>query len=138
MHLTDATHITDVSRYVSLLLVSLRAMLMLELPQVNVLSKFDLLDDAQQEQLGTERRGTLLTPAFNLEYYTEVQDLSYLGAQLAEEQPRLASFSRALCDLIEDFALVSFETLSVESKESMLHLLEVLDRAVGYVAGSSS
>ena len=65
MHLTDATHITDTSRYVSLLLLSLRAMLMLELPHVNVLSKFDLLDEEQQASL-----------AFNLDYYTEVQDLS--------------------------------------------------------------
>ena len=39
-----------------------------------------------------------------------------------------------LCDVIEDFGLVSFETLAVEERESMLHLLGVLDRAVGYVA----
>ena len=53
MHLSHATHITDPARYVALLMLALRAMLMLELPHVNVLSKMDLLDDAQQEQLGT-------------------------------------------------------------------------------------
>lgn len=123
MHLTDATHITDTSRYVSLLLLSLRAMLMLELPHVNVLSKFDLLDEEQQSSL-----------AFNLDHYTEVQDLSYLDAQLEREQPRFAALTHVLCDVIEDFGLVSFETLAVEERESMLHLLGVLDRAVGYVA----
>lgn len=45
VHLLDASHITDVSRYVSLLLLSLRAMLTLELPHVNVLSKVDLLGE---------------------------------------------------------------------------------------------
>lgn len=46
VHLLDASHITDASRYISLLLLSLRAMLMLELPHVNVLSKVDLLGEA--------------------------------------------------------------------------------------------
>lgn len=45
VHLMDAHHITDASRYVSLLLLSLRAMLTLELPHINVLSKVDLLGD---------------------------------------------------------------------------------------------
>ena len=46
VHFLDASHITDASRYISLLLLSLRAMLMLELPHVNVLSKVDLLGEA--------------------------------------------------------------------------------------------
>jgi len=41
----------DPSRYIALLVLSLRAMLMLELPHVNVLSKMDLLDVEQQEAL---------------------------------------------------------------------------------------
>ncbi|WFD32183.1 hypothetical protein MSPP1_003225 [Malassezia sp. CBS 17886] len=123
VHLSDATHITDPSRYIALLMLALRAMLMLEIPHVNVLSKFDLLDAEQQASL-----------AFQLDYYTEVQDLSYLQEQLVETQPRAASMSRVLGDVIEDFGLVSFETLAVEDKESMLHLLHVLDRAIGYVA----
>lgn len=56
VHLADATNITDVSRYISLLILALRAMLMLELPHVNVLSKMDLLDDEQKAQLGAYRR----------------------------------------------------------------------------------
>lgn len=53
VHLADATHIVDPSRFVALLMLALRAMLMLELPHVNVLSKMDLLDEEQQSQLGT-------------------------------------------------------------------------------------
>lgn len=45
VHLLDASHITDSSKYISLVLLSLRAMLTLELPHVNVLSKVDLLRD---------------------------------------------------------------------------------------------
>jgi hypothetical protein len=42
----DAHHITDASKYVALLLLSLRTMLQLELPHINVLSKVDLLQTA--------------------------------------------------------------------------------------------
>ncbi|WFD18655.1 hypothetical protein MCAP1_000862 [Malassezia caprae] len=120
VHLSDATHITDPARYVALLMLALRAMLMLELPHVNVLSKMDLLDDEQQEQL-----------AFPLDYYTEVQDLSYLSDHLAETQPRLARMCAVLGELVEDFGLVAFEPLAVEDQASMLHLLGVLDHPAG-------
>lgn len=43
VHLCDAHYITDASKYLSVLLLSLRAMLQLELPHINVLSKVDLL-----------------------------------------------------------------------------------------------
>lgn len=66
-----------------------------------------------------------------------MQDLSYLAADLAETQPRLARMSSVLCELVEDYGLVSFETLAVEDKTSMLRLLEVIDRAMGYVAGGA-
>jgi GPN-loop GTPase len=43
VHLCDAHYVTDASKYISVLLLSLRAMLHLELPHVNVLSKIDLV-----------------------------------------------------------------------------------------------
>ena len=43
VHLCDAHYITDAAKYVSVLLLSLRAMLQLELPHINVLSKIDLI-----------------------------------------------------------------------------------------------
>ena len=43
MHLCDAHYVTDASKYVSVLMLSLRAMLHLELPHINVLSKVDLI-----------------------------------------------------------------------------------------------
>lgn len=43
VHLTDAHHVTDASKYVSVVLLALRAMLQLELPHINVLSKVDLI-----------------------------------------------------------------------------------------------
>ncbi|TFK49243.1 hypothetical protein OE88DRAFT_1662676 [Heliocybe sulcata] len=120
VHLCDAHYITDASKYVSLLLLSLRAMLHLELPHVNVLSKIDLV--TQYGDLD-----------FNLDFYTEVQDLSYLENGLSQATPRYTALNMAICSLIEDYGLVGFETLAVEDKHSMLHLMRVVDRAVGCV-----
>ena len=39
----DAYHCTDGARFISVLMLSLQAMLQLELPHVNVLSKIDVL-----------------------------------------------------------------------------------------------
>ncbi|KAI5453419.1 hypothetical protein NCC49_005898 [Naganishia albida] len=133
VHLSDAHYVTDASKYISVLLLALRAMLQLEIPHVNVLSKMDLI--TQYGEL-----------PFNLEYYTEVQDLSYLESSLETERSgkKFAALNRAICGLIEDYSLVSFETLAVEDKHSMLKLLRLLDRVVGYAyiprpkAGSTS
>jgi len=43
VHLCDSHLVSDAAKYVSVLLLSLRAMLHLELPHINVLSKIDLL-----------------------------------------------------------------------------------------------
>lgn len=111
---------TDASKYVSVLMLSLRAMLHLELPHINVLSKVDLI----------QQYGDL---DFNLDFYTEVQDLSYLESTLSSVSPRFKALNMAICSLIEDYGLVGFETLAVEDKESMLHLTRVIDKATGCV-----
>lgn len=43
VHLSDAHYITDAPKFISVVLLALRAMLQLELPHINVLSKIDLL-----------------------------------------------------------------------------------------------
>ncbi|KZT07899.1 uncharacterized protein LAESUDRAFT_724368 [Laetiporus sulphureus 93-53] len=120
VHLCDAHYVTDAAKYVSVLMLALRAMLHLELPHVNVLSKIDLI----------QQYGDL---DFNLEFYTEVQDLSYLENALSASSPRYKDLNMAICSLVEDFGLVGFETLAVEDKESMLHLSRVIDKATGCV-----
>lgn len=119
VHLCDAHYVTDASKFISLLMLSLRAMLHLELPHINVLSKVDLI--RQYGDLGTHSfpvvvplRSPLSSIDFNLDFYTEVQDLSYLENTLSSLSPRYAALNMAICSLIEDYGLVGFETLAVE------------------------
>jgi hypothetical protein len=110
------------------LLLSLRAMLQMDLPHLNVLTKIDRLS----------AYGPL---PFNLDFYTEVQDLSYLLPHLEAESPaigsKFAGLNKAIAELVVDFGLVGFETLAVEDKLSMTHLLQVIDRAGGYAFGGA-
>jgi hypothetical protein len=56
--------------------------------------------------------------AFNLSYYTEVQDLTYLAAQLDNAPDRFSQkyrkLNQVICELVEEYGLVGFETLAVE------------------------
>jgi hypothetical protein len=95
-------------------------MLHLELPHVNVLSKVDLV--TQYGDLGKQivLRSTLEADVyphekdFNLDFYTEVQDLSHFENALSTASPRFAALNMAICSLVEDYGLVGFETLAVE------------------------
>ncbi|KAK3954500.1 hypothetical protein QBC32DRAFT_85167 [Pseudoneurospora amorphoporcata] len=129
VHLSDCFCLTQPSLYISNVLLSLRAMLQMDLPHINVLTKIDKISSYDPLP-------------FNLDYYTEVQDLRYLIPSLDAESPALkkgkfTKLNEAVANMVEQFGLVSFEVLAVENKRSMMHLLRVIDRASGYVFGGA-
>ncbi|CAN8102375.1 unnamed protein product [Discula destructiva] len=129
LHLSDSYCLTQPSLYLSNLLLALRAMMQMDLPHINVLTKIDKVADYE-------------TLPFNLDFYTEVQDLSHLLPSLEQESPVLRSdkfraLNEAVANLVESFAMVGFEVLAVEDKKSMMYLLRVIDRAGGYVFGGA-
>ena len=103
-------------------------MLHLPYPIVNVLTKMDNLKSVGGADL-----------PFNLDFYTEVQDLHHLLPLLTAEQAgsgpseKWDKLNEALIGLIEDFGLVGFETLAVEDRASMASLIRAIDRASGYI-----
>jgi hypothetical protein len=122
-------------------------MLQMDLPHLNVLTKIDNLQNYPNLP-------------FNLDFYTEVQDLHYLLPHLNREQTsgipgptmaganedtdmddneeptsKFSALNKAIVELVEDFALVGFETLAVEDKKSMMTILRAIDRAGGYALG---
>ncbi|KAK7147113.1 hypothetical protein R3I94_009833 [Phoxinus phoxinus] len=124
VHLVDSHYCADAAKFISVLCTSLSTMLQVELPHVNVLSKMDLI----------EQYGRL---AFNLDFYTEVLDLSYLVEHLALD-PFFKKFHRLnvkLAEVIQDYSLVSFVPLNVQDKESMMQVLRTVDKANGYCFG---
>ena len=137
-----------------MLLLSLKTMMQLELPHINVLSKVDLMES--YGKLGEQFLVVSIScindmkdprivlnatripfPALSLDFYTEVQDLSYLLEALntSPSTARYASLNAALCELVEDFSLVGFYTLCIEDKDSVIHLARAIDKTNGYIFG---
>ncbi len=138
----DSIYCSSATSFVSVLLLSLSSMMKLELPHVNVLSKIDLLSRYSLgillfalpfSPLDFDFRIflfefhirlfaivlflilTIVTLDFNLDFYTEVMDLKYLHQYLdSSTSPKFAKLNKAICDLIEDFSLVSFVPLNIQ------------------------
>jgi GPN-loop GTPase len=129
VNLIDSYALTLPSLYISALLLSLRTMLQMDLTHINVLTKIDNLHKFPPLP-------------FNLDFYTEVQDLEYLLPSLEAESPMFAQekfqkLNEAVIQLVEEFSLVSYEVLAVEDKKSMMSLLQTIDRAGGYAFGGA-
>ncbi|CCH60629.1 hypothetical protein TBLA_0D01210 [Henningerozyma blattae CBS 6284] len=131
VNLVDSIYITSPSQYVSILLLTLRSMLMMDLPQINVFSKIDKLKSYNPEL------------PFKLDYYTEVQDLNYLQPFIEEENKnnlllkKYSKLTSSISEIVSDFNLVSFEVLSIDNKQSMINLQMNIDKANGYIFGTS-
>ena len=125
VHLVDSHYCSDPSKFISVCLTSLNTMLQIELPHVNVLSKVDLV----------EKYGKL---KFNIDFYTEVLDLEYLVEAMADDPftKKYKKLNEALTDLVQNYSLVNFVPLNVESKERMLVVKNHVDKANGYCFGS--
>lgn len=124
VHLVDSHYCSEPSKFISVLLTSLSTMLQMELPHINVLSKIDLI----------ESYGKL---AFNLDFFTEVLDLNYL-LEMVGDDPLLKKFKKmneAIIGVIQDYSLVSFTTLNIQDKDSLLGVMKLVDKANGYVFG---
>ena len=131
VHLVDALHCAEPGRLVSVILLSLSAMLRLELPHINVLSKIDLVRDDDVD-------GGALRTQLDLRGDEGGLDLSCLlpipGVVDSGRSSRFQRLNAAVSEIVEEFGLVSFQALSVLSKERMVNLVRVLDKAIGFVA----
>ncbi len=63
-------------------------------------------------------------------------DLKHLRRHLDRELPKsFKKLNKAMCEMVEDFSLVSFCTLDISSKESVADLLKVIDKSNGFIFG---
>ena len=159
VQLIDAHHCFEPSKFISAVLLSTTTMLRLELPTINVLSKVDLLGQYASagnsmvynldfftkatdlnKLIGYLEEGSLDTQApesfcDGSSYYADDKDY-----RKAREQKQNSRFYRKyrklheqLCDVIDDFNLVSFLPLDIQSAESVGQIVAQVDKCNGYV-----
>jgi GTPase SAR1 family protein len=115
VQLMDASLLNDPHRFLSFSLVSLVSMINLEMPHLNVLSKYDLVKE---------------------EVISDLDELQYALAH--SDQTKFNTLNERLIELVQDFGLVSYMKLAVEDKEMMFALLCEIDKANGYVFGAGA
>ena len=112
----DSQFTDDTAKFISGCLAALAAMMQLEVPHVNVLTKMDLCSDrARVEE-------NCLFP-----------DGYHLRAELdAATGPRFAALNSAVTHLLDDFSMVAFTPLDITDEESIEECLLQVDGAIQY------
>eukprot|EP00262_Sarcandra_glabra_P009242 TRINITY_DN2333_c0_g1_i2.p1 TRINITY_DN2333_c0_g1~~TRINITY_DN2333_c0_g1_i2.p1 ORF type:complete len:267 (+),score=48.88 TRINITY_DN2333_c0_g1_i2:450-1250(+) len=115
VYMLDSQFMTDVTKYISGCMASLSAMVQLELPHVNILSKMDLVKNKKdlEEYLNPEARFLL----------------SELNQNMA---PQFAKLNKALADLVDDYNMVNFLPLDLRKQSSIRYILSSIDNCIQY------
>lgn len=161
-YLLEASFVVDRAKFFAGALSAMSAMVMLEMPHVNVLSKMDqvrgrvgrkelgrfaavdvgLLDDdeAGGGSAGGDLAGTLSQPPHDPEEGDEAEAEAEAAADPVDPLASRALMSgrsfrrlnRAVAQLLDDFALVSFLRLDVTDEDSVGSVLAYIDDAIQF------
>lgn len=115
--LIDSQFLVDASKFFSGVMSALSAMVQLEIPHVNVMSKMDLLDAKSLQKI--ER---FLDPDVDL----IMEELS------ASMRPKHRKLNQVIGSLIDDYGLVSFLPLDKNDEDSITFLVSQIDNAIQY------
>jgi hypothetical protein len=116
VYIIDSQFMADSSKFISGCLTCLSAMVQLEIPHVNVISKMDLVRKKR---------------SFMQRFYHP--DGDELAAELSNDMnPAYARLNMALCSLIDDFSLVGFLPLNIFDNDSLTFVLSHIDQAIQY------
>lgn len=116
VYLIDSLVIGDANRFISGTLMCLAAMVQLELPHVNVLTKCDMVEDKEA-----------------LEQFCE-PDARYLAEEMGKTAHgrHLQGLNSAIGRLIEEYSMVSFCPLDITDEDSISTVLSYIDNAIQY------
>ncbi|KAJ0007347.1 hypothetical protein Pint_30807 [Pistacia integerrima] len=115
VYLLDSQFITDVTKFISGCMASLSAMVQLELPHVNILSKMDLVTDKREIE-------NYLNPESHVL-------LSELNKRMA---PQFAKLNKALIELVDEYSMVSFVPLDLRKQSSIRYVLNQIDNCIQF------
>lgn len=133
-YLLEATFVVDRAKFFAGTLSAMSAMIMLEVPHVNILSKMDLV----KGQVGKRELKRFLDPDTTLldDDPTEAEVDDGTGEVVdANTVMRGNSFKRlnkAVAGLIDSFSMVSYLRLDVQDEDSVNGILSYIDDAIQY------
>ncbi len=155
----DATFVTDPAKFISGSLLALSAMISMQLPHVNVLSKCDLVEEASMERvlemesalqlwdvLGDHGGST--SSSSSLAFHHLQPNTAAVSAETAQSnnnngdnntrinrqnrERRWNRLTEAICSLLDDYSMVGFVPLNINDEDSVAHVLATVDHAIQY------
>ncbi|GAB7347629.1 hypothetical protein MBLNU459_g4499t1 [Dothideomycetes sp. NU459] len=136
-YLLESTFIVDRAKFFAGTLSAMSAMLMLEVPHVNILSKMDLVKGTVAKKdlkRFIDPDVSLLDddPANGL-YYEETDETEDpTSAESVMAGNSFTKLNRAVGQLIDDFSMVSFLKLDAQDEDSVGAILSYIDDAIQY------
>ena len=147
-YLLEATFVVDKAKFFAGTLSAMSAMIMLELPHVNILSKMDLV----KEQVPKRELKRFIDPDAQLiddndigrnplfpsagggasSEYTAMDVGNARGVDNVMSGGSFKALNRAVARLIDDFSMVSFLQLDVNDEESVGDVLSYIDDAIQF------
>ncbi|KAI5286079.1 ATP binding protein [Ascosphaera aggregata] len=134
-YLLESTFVADRAKFFAGTLSAMSAMIMLEMPHVNILSKMDQV----KSMIGKKELTRFTTADINLleDEYADTEESSSLLAKPSSSDAVLSGGSfkrlnRAVAQLIDDFSMVSFLKLDVKDEDSVGAVLSYIDDAIQY------
>nr|CAB3498444.1 unnamed protein product [Digitaria exilis] len=115
VYLLDSQFVSDVTKYISGCMASLSAMIQLELPHINILSKMDLVSNKKDVEEYLDPNAQVL--------------LSQLNRQMA---PRFGKLNKCLAELVDDYSMVNFIPLDLRKESSIQYVLSSIDSCIQY------
>jgi GPN-loop GTPase len=136
-YLLEATFVIDKAKFFAGTLSAMSAMIMLELPHVNILSKMDLIKD----MVGKKELGRFVDPDQALlddedtgrgsaAHTVDMRDPGEIDQVMSGGS--FKQLNRAVAKLIDDFSMVSFLRLDVQDEDSVGDILSYIDDAIQY------
>jgi GPN-loop GTPase len=136
-YLLEATFVIDKAKFFAGTLSAMSAMIMLELPHVNILSKMDLVKD----MIGKKELKRFVDPDQALlddddtgrgsaAHTVDMRDPG--GVDTVMSGGSFQKLNRAVAKLIDDFSMVSYLRLDVQDEDSVGDILSYIDDAIQY------
>lgn len=129
VHLVDCSYLYDRHRFLSALTLSLTAIIGMDMPFINAISKIDMLGKFGRPEMGLSFYSSI--SGLRMMFFEECQEEEE-SSPLTPFQKRYGKLTRELCDLIERFNMVSYSMIDITNKMSMAHIVMQMDQANGY------
>lgn len=112
-YLLEAPFVVDTSKFFSGALSAMSAMILLELPHINILSKLDLVSDTYNKK--------------RLKRFLNPDAMLLMNSINKDTNPRFQKLNESIAHLVDDFGMVQFLPLESNNPDSVSTILSYID-----------